>query len=450
MKRLFLLFATVLCLCAWNKAMAYDFSAANSDGDTIYYNITSSAPPLTVEVTYEMQYRGNYIGNIIIPDNVTNEGNTYSVTSIGEYAFTNCLSLTSITIPNSVTAIGEEAFSYCHALTSIAIPNLVTAIGNSAFFWCSKLISIDVDVNNSNYSSIDGVLLNKLQDTLLQYPGGKTGSYTIPNSVTSIGGLAFYQCSKLTSVIISKSVTSIGSAAFAFCYELVSVTISKSVTSIESSAFYQCVNLAEIYVKAEIPPLLDYDAFGSVSTTIPVHVPCEKETVYKNTSSWSSFSNITGDIPSNVDVQSNDATMGIVNIIQANTCLNDTAIIKATPNAGYRFLQWNDGNTENPRTVIVTQDITYTATFDIETGITDIEASALTIYPNPATDNISITLPENISQAFFTLYDMQGKILIKQEVGNKETVTVNNLASGIYIYSVRTDKQNHTGKLIRK
>jgi hypothetical protein len=84
-------------------------------------------------------------------------------------------------------------------------------------------------------------------------------------------------------------------------------------------------------------------------------------------------------------------------------------------------------------------------------GVKDIYMEqGITLYPNPASDNINITLPENVSQAMFTLYDMQGKILIKQEVSSKETVAVNKLSAGVYIYNVRTSKQNYQGKLIRK
>jgi hypothetical protein len=191
--------------------------------------------------------------------------------------------------------------------------------------------------------------------------------------------------------------------------------------------------------------------FWNVPDTIPVYVPCGKETAYKNVYGWHSFTNITSETYLPVIIlQSNDATMGTVDTIQINTCTNDTAIIEAIANAGYRFLRWNDGNTENPRTVIVTQDTSFRATFDIEIGIANIEAFALILYPNPATDNISISLPENVSHATFTLYDMQGKILIHQEVINQETVAINNLASGIYIYNVRTSKQNYQGKLICK
>jgi hypothetical protein len=83
-------------------------------------------------------------------------------------------------------------------------------------------------------------------------------------------------------------------------------------------------------------------------------------------------------------------------------------------------------------------------------AIEDIETKHIDVYPNPATDNISITLPENVSQVVFILYDMQGKILLHQEVSNQESVVVNKLAAGAYIYNLRTNKQIYQGKLIRK
>ena len=177
-----------------------------------------------------------------------------SVTSIGSGAFYICQALTSITIPNSVTYIGSSAFRSCSNLTSITIPNSVTSIGLGAFADCQSLTSITVDGSNSNYSSDnDGVLFNKTQTTLIQYPAGKTGtSYTIPISVTSIGSDAFSRCLNLTSVIISDSVTSIGSNAFNSCQSLTSITIPNSVTSIGSTVFYICSNLTSVTIPASV------------------------------------------------------------------------------------------------------------------------------------------------------------------------------------------------------
>src|SRR5436309_9793622 len=144
-----------------------------------------------------------------------------------------------------VTSIGYEAFQYS-SITGVTIPNSVTNIGVGAFAGCSGLTNIMVDPRNAAFSSVDGVLFNHNQTTLVQYPGGKVGDYTIPNSVTSIADSAFAGCFSLTSVTIPNSVTSIGGDAFEGCQGLTSVTIPNSVTSIGDYAFSLCFSLTNI------------------------------------------------------------------------------------------------------------------------------------------------------------------------------------------------------------
>jgi len=185
-------------------------------------------------------------GAVTIPDTT----NGLPVTSIGNNAFYYSTNLTSATIPNTVTNIGEEAFSHCTSLTSVSIPNSVVSIGSSAFFRCYSLNAITVDALNASYSSVDGVLFNKSQTTLIQYPLGKSGSYTIPNGVTNIVSEAFRDCPDLISITIPDSVASIGSEAFRGCLGLTTVTIPKSVTSIGDNLFSFCTNLSAIAVDA--------------------------------------------------------------------------------------------------------------------------------------------------------------------------------------------------------
>ena len=254
-----------------------------------------------------------------------------SVTSIGEYAFSWCSSLTSVTIPESVTSIGEGVFWRCSSLTSITIPNSVTSIGDWAFGDCSSLTSI-----------------------------------TIPNSVTSIGEYAFYRCSSLTSVTIPNSVTSIGGAAFYDCSSLTSITIPNSVTSIGDWAFGDCSSLTSITCEAITPPTIGEDAFYGVSSSTPVYVPCGRVDAYKAAEDWKDFTNIQEPLAEySIEISTSNNQMGSAKVDYNTFCEGNQ--ISAIANYGYHFVQWSDGNTDNPRSLTLTQDTILTAEFAINT-----------------------------------------------------------------------------------
>ena len=176
-----------------------------------------------------------------------------------------------ITIPDSVTSISDYAFNDCTSLTSVTIPDSVTSIDDWTFSSCTSLTSIEVSGNNKNYSSADGVLFNKDKSELITYPAGKTDSeYVIPNSVTRIGRYAFSGCKSLTSITIPDSVTSIGDSAFDGCTSLTDVTIPNSVTSIGDCAFEDCYFTYENFVNnsnvelddSSKPTIVDTDTGG--------------------------------------------------------------------------------------------------------------------------------------------------------------------------------------------
>ena len=157
--------------------------------------------------------------------NITDINIPVSVINIGYAAFFLCDSLTAITLPDSVTNIGVYAFCSCDSLTDITIPHSVTSIGVNAFIGCDNLTAITVDLTNPAFSSHDGIVFNKDQTTLIIYPGGKSGSYTIPDNVMNIGSNAFHSCTSLSDIMISDSVTNIGVNTFNNCTHLTVITV---------------------------------------------------------------------------------------------------------------------------------------------------------------------------------------------------------------------------------
>lgn len=232
------------CLSAYQSAdywknftnittMAYDF-----EKDGIFYNYLGGN---TVEVTYMTTDYNSYVGVVNIPETVTYNGVTYTVTSIGPSAFRLSKSLTAVTIPNTVTTIGNYAFYYCEGLTSVVIPNSVTTIGNNAFWLCLNL-----------------------------------SEAIIPNSVTTIGSMAFRNCSAMTRVVIGENVTSIGSTCFIYN-----------------------PNITEVICLAATPPTLNDPASGSMTTfqtsvysDAVLRVPYGSHEAYRNDANWSKFVNI--------------------------------------------------------------------------------------------------------------------------------------------------------------
>jgi len=213
--------------------------------------------------------------SISIPQGVTNIGEDafanctgltsvnipQGLTSISNRAFFGCTGLTSINIPIGVTRIGDHAFSGCNRLTNISIPQGVTSIGDLAFYCCTGLTSILVDVDNANYSSIDGVLYNKARSILIACPAGLT-SISIPQGVTGIGYGAFANCTGLTSISIPEGVTGIGNMAFSGCYNLTDISIPQGVISIGDAVYAHCSRLTSISIPRGVTSIGDSAFFG--------------------------------------------------------------------------------------------------------------------------------------------------------------------------------------------
>ena len=514
-----ILFLLITVSTMLSTVWAYDFSAVVPSGQTLYFNIHWNRVSVTYPGSSLSPYSGytKPSGILVIPSSITHNGTTYSVTTIDDYAFRDCSSLTSVTIGNSVTIIGYSAFKYCSSLTSVTIPNSVTTIGSSAFYGCSSLTSVTIpnsvtsigegafnscsgltsftipnsvttigssafqDCNNlatlnfnatncssfsSYYHPFNGCPISTINigdsvqripayfaynlDSLssITIPNSVTSigssafsgcssltSVTIPNSVTSIGYDAFYNCSGLTSVTIPNSVTSIGSSAFANCTGLTSVTIGNSVTSIGNSAFSDCNNLRDVTSLAVTPPTLGTTVFSVAGI---LKVPCGSLSAYRY-SAWLDYFTIMEEICDNITitVTSANENMGTVSG-GGEYAFGTQATITATPNQGYRFVSWNDGNTDNPRIITVTAEATYTATFEEAVGIENIDIlDNLTIYPNPTKGILNF----NMEVEKIEVMDMMGKMVM--QFCNVSEINIATLPKGVYCL-----KLSYNGKII--
>ena len=231
-----------------------------------------------------------------------------SVTSIDAYAFCRCSSLKSISIPNSVKSIGDGAFDECSSLTTIAIPDSVTTIGDSAFEECSSLTSITIpdSVTTIGNSAFEGC--------------SSLTSITIPNSVTTIGDSAFWACSSLTSITIPNSVTTIGNSAFEACSSLTSITIPNSVTTIGISTFKACSSLTSITIPNSVKTI-GRSAFQACSSLTSITIPYSVKTIGKSAfQACSSLTSIT--IPYSVTTLGSHAFEGCNQLEKINCYSN--------------------------------------------------------------------------------------------------------------------------------
>jgi hypothetical protein len=220
--------------------------------------------------------------SISVPDGVTNIGHSAflgcgsmtnvtlgsNLLTITSSAFQNCRQISSVLLPSALTTIENSAFAGCSSLTNIIIPASVTNIGpQTAFPYCPMLTAIDVDFLNEFYSTADGVLFDKDQTALLQYPAGKAGtSYTIPATVSRIGYGAFFGCVPLTAIAIPNSVTELGSFAFGSS-GLTNLIIPESVTFLGTYLFDWCTSLKSVTIPDSITHIPDGAFFGCTALT---------------------------------------------------------------------------------------------------------------------------------------------------------------------------------------
>ena len=347
---------------------------------------------------------------------------------IGKDAFSSCSQISSLSLPSSLKEIDDNAFYGCTGLTAITIPQNMKHIGGGSFFGCSNLDTLFFNADSCEligsgiYSVYNGVLYGPeytsgmyayrpsfqnlgaifIGENVKAIPNTafkdcRIKSISIPNSVRYIGIGAFVRCDSLTTITFGSGVDTIDHFAFRGCSSLTSVSLPQSLKYIGDNAFAytglttitlpaslssigkyflaSSQNLASIYSLASVPPAISMYTFRCPASgctqpsTLPLYVACTDMETYRNANHWSAFNNInliSGNY--SVNVGTANAEFGTADYVTTD-CENGLATIEAIPATHYRFTHWSDGNTDNPRSLTLTQDTVLTASFEPDTFV---------------------------------------------------------------------------------
>lgn len=378
------------------------------------------------------------ITSLTIPSTIELEGKNYSVTGIKNGAFRGCSGLTSVTIPNSVTFIGNEAFSNCGGLTEITIPNSVTSIGQSVFSGCNNLKKITIGSSvttigknifegcNSLESIVcksayppevaDNMLASNEKDRIILYVNAKL---TIPNGTYrkvqpwcnfDFADDSTYEQKTDTIYVVNTSARK---------FSIKSVTVDAKMGMAIGTGKYEKDEDAEIVAIEKYG--YHFTKWADGNTDNPRYVKVSSDSIFKAEFEVNNY---------NVLAAANEKKMGHVEGADTYAYLSRTQL-KAVPNDGYKFKEWSDGETANPRNILVYSDTSFTAVFVATetTAIGDEIASALNIY---AYGNIIIV--ENAAEEI-SVFDAMGKLICRDAINRvRSEIRVN--TAGVYIVKV--------------
>jgi hypothetical protein len=483
----------------------YDFAIEFTDNGTLYFRTTGAN---TVEITFpttESSWDCYYhcdepIGDLVIPESVTNDGKTYSVTSIGTSAFDHCIQLTSVTIPGSIKSIGgaafwgcsfetatildgvtticDSAFFLCSEMQKITIPKSVTSIGRAAFCECRKLkvVTLPDAITNVadslfyNCNELDTVNIPKSATRIgveafascrswrsapLVMPDGvvtiadkafiggpRFDTLVIPSTLTSLGVQAF-EGAKIKVLVIPDNIKTIPDNAFSGC-EIESIILKEGVTTIEQFGLYgnritslvlpstitkldycafDCSTLKSIVCLAPEPPTANFVNYSTKIDT--VYVPANSVSKYKASSDWEDKVILPIEY-CNVTVTTADNTFGTVSG-EGSIIKGEATEITAIAADGYRFVMWSDNVTDNPRTITVTSDTTFTAVFEAvnnTTAVDELAAAKVNIY------TVGNTIVVENAADEIRVYNVMGRLVARNAV-NAASIRVD--GAGVYI-----------------
>ena len=294
--------AALVLMCAANTVMAQDtpdFSVVNPNGDTLYYKIIGDNVVKVFYTSEDFDQYARLTGTLVIPSTVTNQGTTYTVTTIGNFGGTNysavdfpntithleqdcfaqCTTLTAVALPNSVFEIGQYAFYGCTALATVTLPNSVWVIGNSAFGGDTALRSVTLPdstslVGDAPFAGCTGLTQPLYNSThLMFFPQDYSGEYTIPDGIHTVCGGVFTLREGLTAIHFPSSIELIGRDCFYGCTGLTSVVLPQNLGVVSENLFWGCTSLQSVNITSLVLTKIGACAFTGCSSLTSVTLP---------------------------------------------------------------------------------------------------------------------------------------------------------------------------------
>ena len=357
-----------------------------------------------------------------------------TVTDIYSPGFSYCRGPLSVYLPNSLTFIGFDAFEGCTGLTSIIIPDSVTYIGMSAFAGCTNLQELKLPnapamIDHSAFAECTSLT-----------------SLTIPNLIREIRRDAFIVCTGLTSLYYEADSCLLSGGAFNYDTNITQLVIGENVRWIPARAFssfgtrilyqdgvptgYEPIIISPTIIsKSRVAPALGTNVFAGIADTVPVYIPCGSMESYD--SSWSYFSNFIEVVMDTLTVETENSEMGVVEVLEEPSCANgSTATIAANANPSYHFTAWSDGNTDNPRQLVVTQDTIITAHFEENVGI-----DSPLLHPTHYSQEGNRLVVNGAEGQSVRVFDIMGRLIYSQS-SVPESYSITLPATGVYLIQI--------------
>ena len=369
------------------KASGQNFSVQLTYGNTLYFSVTDADKQEVMVVAPNQEGRDYYSGYskpsgaLSIPMEVRHEGKMYTVTAIGEWAFSGCTDLVMVIMPPTIERIEAYAFNGCIGLNErVTIGRNVKYVGNSAFYGCLRLPEVRFQAENcefmggsmsttvfGNCRNLRSVIIDEGVTGIPDYAFCGVDAIksvsALPQSLEYIGNFAFAYCSGLSgNMVIPNHVESIGECAFHQCHSLRSLTIGTSVQEIGDRAFNHCIGLRNITLKAYTPPEISNTSFSDLSNYVTFTVPCVSKERYLRTEQWQVYAPFasSGQCHFKVNATLDNYVAGVI-VGNGNYAYGDTVDLMAVCAVGYSFASWSDGNTDNPRRFVIDDNVSLTA-----------------------------------------------------------------------------------------